>query len=124
MIIVVIICCDSMTEMEDKINQCNEELHQIAALNSVVNIPETTDSKTAKLQTYEAKMITLVFNDTYSELASYIFYKTNKKRAEKIPIEIILNTLVPVQTKTARTVTKLKKEIECWEREFMCSNPN
>ena len=29
---------------------------------------------------------------------------------------------VPVQTTTARTVTKLKKKIECWEQEFMCSN--
>ena len=49
----------------------------------------------------------MVFNDTPSDLASYNFYKTKKNRGENIPVETILDTLVPLQTKAARTVTKL-----------------
>ena len=64
--------CDSMTETKDEMDKCNEELQHIAALNSTVNIPETTDSKTAKLLTYEAKMMKIVLNDTYSELVIYL----------------------------------------------------
>ena len=40
---------------------------------------------------------------------------------QNILIETILDILVPLQTKTTRTVTKLKKEIECWELEFIAS---
>ena len=63
----------------------------------------------------------IVFNEIPSELASYNFYKTNRKRSENIPVETILDILVPLETKTTRTVTKLKKEIECWEREAIGS---
>ena len=38
--------CGSMVEIENKIDKYNEEFHQNAALNSTVNTPETTDSKT------------------------------------------------------------------------------
>ena len=33
-----------MIETEDKTDECNEELHQGASLNSTVNTPDTTDS--------------------------------------------------------------------------------
>lgn len=38
--------CGSMIETENKNDEYNEELHQNAALNSTLNTPETTDSKT------------------------------------------------------------------------------
>ena len=63
-----------------------------------------------------------VFNDTHTELASYDFYKTKIKRGENIPVEIILEILVPFETKAAKTVTKLKKEIKYWEREFIAQH--
>ena len=62
-----------------------------------------------------------VFSETPSELPSSDFYKAKKKRGENIPVETILDILVPLQTETTRTVTKLKKETECWEREFIPS---
>ena len=101
--------CDSMTKTENKTDECTEELHQDAALNSAVNTPETTDSKIfktfkidktssnvpkaithskntkhkiTKLQTYEAKLMKRVFNDTPSEFASDDFYKTKKKKVK------------------------------------------
>ena len=40
--------CDSMRESKDKVDECNEVLRQDAALNSIVNSPETMDSKTFK----------------------------------------------------------------------------
>ena len=40
--------CDGKTETEGKTDECNEELHQDAALNSTVNTPETTNSKTTE----------------------------------------------------------------------------
>ena len=64
----------------------------------------------------------IVFNDTPSKLASYDFSKIKKKRGENILVETILDIFVPLQTKTARIVTKLKKEIQCWEREFTTSH--
>ena len=45
----------------------------------------------------------------------YDFYKTKKHRGDNIPVETTLDIVVPLQTKTARTITKLKKETECWE---------
>ena len=99
--------CDGMAEIEDKIDECNEELHQDAALNSTVNTPETTNikitetfktdktstnipntktnsnttkEKSKKLQTYEANRMKKVFDETPSELPSDDFYKTKKKR--------------------------------------------
>lgn len=47
--------------------------------------------------------------------------KLKKKRGEMILVGNTLDILVPLQTKTTRTVTKLKKEIECWELEFIAS---
>ena len=61
----------------------------------------------------------IVFNGTPSELASYDFHKTNKKRGENILEEVKLGILEPLQTKTARTVIKLKREIEIQERKFI-----
>ena len=40
--------CDGMKETEDKIDECREEQQQDAALNSTVNTPETTNSKTTE----------------------------------------------------------------------------
>ena len=37
--------CDGMAEIEDKIDKCNEELHQDAALSFTVNTTETTNIK-------------------------------------------------------------------------------
>ena len=54
----------------------------------------------------------IVFSETPSELPSYDFYKAKKTRGENIPVETILDILVPLQTETTRTVTKLKKEAE------------
>ena len=34
----------------------------------------------------------------------------------------MLNVLVPLQTKAARTVTKLEKEIQCWGQKFIASH--
>ena len=51
---------------------------------------------------------------TAFKLASYDLYKT--KKGENISVETILDLLVTLQTKPARTVTKPNKEIECWER--------
>ena len=64
----------------------------------------------------------IVFHDAPSEFASYDFSKIKKKRSENILVERILDIFVPLQTKTARIVTKLKKEIQCWEREFTTSH--
>ena len=47
----------------------------------------------------------------------WLLHSEEKKRS-KYPGRKILNILVPFQTKIARTVTRVKKEIECWEQEF------
>ena len=44
-------------------------------------------------------MMNMVFHGTPSELASYEFYKTKKEIGENIPVENILDKIVPFQTK-------------------------
>ena len=58
------------------------------------------------METYEGKMMKVVFDYTSSDLASFDFYKIKKKRDEKIPLGNILDILVPLQKK------KNKKQIE------------
>ena len=145
---------DSMAETNQKIDECNEEPHQ----NFVVNTPGTIDSQnfgtfkigknsaniintrtnskntkqnSTKMETYEGKMMKVVFDYTSSDLASFDFYKIKKKRDEKIPLGNILDILVPLQKK------KNKKQIELSPRQkkdwmletriysstqFICSN--
>ena len=102
-----------MTETEDEVDGCNEELHQDATSKSSVNTPKTMDSKTfetfktniistslpnarkntkqktTKLKTYEGKKIKIVFNDTSSELHHMTSIKL-KKRGESFPVEKII----------------------------------
>ena len=117
---------DSMAEKNQKIDECNEEPHQ----NFVVNTPGTIDSQnfgtfkigknsaniinartnskntkqnSTKMETYEGKMMKVVFDYTSSDLASFDFYKIKKKRDEKIPLGNILDILVPLQKKKAKS---------------------
>ena len=86
-------------------------------LNAITH-SKNTKQKPTKLQTYEANLMKTNFNGTPSKRVSYDFYETKKKRGENIPIKTILDIL---RTKTAITVTKLKKENQSWKREFIAS---
>ena len=55
------------------------------------------------METYEGKMMKVVFDYTSSDLASFDFYKIKKKRDEKIPLGNILDIFVPLQKKKTKS---------------------
>ena len=60
---------------------------------------KNTKQNSTKMETYEGKMMKIVFDYSSSDLASFDFYKTKKKRDKKIPLGNILHILVPLQKK-------------------------
>ena len=106
-----------------KMTQHKENNKENVPYSANPKVPKTASTKSYKMQTTEGKNISFVLNKVTDDIIKYDKFKVeSKKKNSTILKDDMLDLLAPIQTKVMRTVRKLEKEIENWERQYIADN--